>query len=258
MGARPSSAARRSPVRMDDRMSVGPVRMKILHQDLHNPDAEGHIYGHEIRLGTEGRIASGTFYDPPISVGHRSIVNQAVTIGRFTAISEDTIIRKTSLGSFCSIGRYCSLNHMGRHPTGWLSTNKFRAPDSPFKFFRGLADLQSLPTAPTYGMLEIGHDVWIGDDVYIVGDIKIGHGAIIGAKSFVNRDIPPYAIAAGAPARVKKFRFPEATIAKLLDLCWWDLRLADLAEVQFDQIDVAIEQIRAIQHRQSRSTTDEK
>lgn len=57
---------------------------------------------------------------------------------------------------------------------------------------------------------------------------------------------------------MKKFRFPEATVATLLELAWWDISLADLAEIQFDQIDVAIEQIRAIQQRQPRSTADEK
>jgi virginiamycin A acetyltransferase len=69
---------------------------------------------------------------------------------------------------------------------------------------------------------KIGNDVWIGENVLVKAGVSIGHGAIIGANSFVNKDIPPYAIAVGSPTKIIKYRFDEGIIKKLLELKWWD------------------------------------
>lgn len=68
----------------------------------------------------------------------------------------------------------------------------------------------------------IGNDVWIGQGVTIMGGVKIGNGAVIGANAVVAKEIPPYAVAVGNPARVIKYRFDEATIRKLLAVKWWN------------------------------------
>lgn len=73
-----------------------------------------------------------------------------------------------------------------------------------------------------YGSIEIGNDVWIADDVTIIGKVKIGDGAVIGAKSVVTHDVEPYAVVAGAPARLIRYRFGKKTIRKLLETRWWD------------------------------------
>ncbi|MCW3082655.1 MAG: hexapeptide repeat-containing transferase [Bacteroidetes bacterium] len=70
---------------------------------------------------------------------------------------------------------------------------------------------------------EIGNDVWIGCNSTILRGVKIGDGAVIGANSLVNMDIPPYAIAVGSPAKIIKYRFSEEVIAALLDAQWWNL-----------------------------------
>jgi hypothetical protein len=67
----------------------------------------------------------------------------------------------------------------------------------------------------------IGHDVWIGDDAMIAPEVTIGHGAIVGARSLVLKDVPPYAIVVGQPATVLRMRFPDELIARFLDLQWW-------------------------------------
>jgi virginiamycin A acetyltransferase len=72
------------------------------------------------------------------------------------------------------------------------------------------------------GPICIGNDVWIGARSVVVSGVTIGDGAVIGAGAVVTSDIPPYAIVAGAPARVLKFRFPEAMRERLLELKWWD------------------------------------
>lgn len=70
--------------------------------------------------------------------------------------------------------------------------------------------------------IEIGNDVWIGANVTILRGVHIGDGAVIGANTLVNKDIPPYAIVVGCPARVIKYRFEETVIQKLLNLKWWN------------------------------------
>ncbi len=75
---------------------------------------------------------------------------------------------------------------------------------------------------PSKGDIRIGHDVWIGYQATIMAGVTIGHGAIIGTNATVTRDVPPYTIVAGNPARPIRKRFSEEQIRKLLDLAWWD------------------------------------
>ncbi len=86
----------------------------------------------------------------------------------------------------------------------------------------------------------IGNDVWLGEDVTLARGVTIGDGAIVAAKSTVTRDVPPYAIVGGTPARVIKYRFDEGVIEKLLSLQWWKYELAELIHGQ--RTDVPVEE----------------
>jgi len=80
-----------------------------------------------------------------------------------------------------------------------------------------------LPGYPhTKGEVVIGSDVWIGQDALILSGVTIGHGSVIAARSVVTKDVQPYSIVAGNPARHIRFRFPEETIRSLLEIAWWD------------------------------------
>lgn len=81
----------------------------------------------------------------------------------------------------------------------------------------------------------IGNDVWIGAKVIIKCGVTIGHGAIVA------KDVPPYAIVGGVPAKIIKYRFDEATIRQLLELEWWNIPIEYLANIRFDDINSAIE-----------------
>jgi virginiamycin A acetyltransferase len=88
---------------------------------------------------------------------------------------------------------------------------------------------------PHKGDTRVGNDVWIGYGSTVMPGVTIGDGAIVGSCSVVTKDVPPYAIVGGNPAKVIRYRFDEVTIARLLELRWWDwpieritARLADL------------------------------
>jgi virginiamycin A acetyltransferase len=85
-------------------------------------------------------------------------------------------------------------------------------------------------TYPQKGDIVIGNDVWIGYQATILSGVTVGHGAIIGSKSVVASDVPPYSIVAGNPARIIRKRFDEETIEKLLALAWWDWDLEKITK----------------------------
>ena len=122
---------------------------------------------------------------------------------------------KDIVGNFCSIAGGVVVIPGGIHPVDWVSTYPFR-----IKWNLPGAYQDGSPTSK--GDVIIGSDVWIGTEAMILSGVNIGHGAVIAARAVVTRDVPPYAIVAGVPARVVRLRFSEDIIAQLLDIAWWD------------------------------------
>lgn len=155
--------------------------------------------------------------------GANKIYSNSVFIGKMgygSYISHDCRI-KANIGRFCSVGSYVTTN-TGTHPIGhpfvttspmFYSTRK----QNGLNFAdRIMFDEVKVPST-------IGNDVWIADNVFFAGGLVIGDGAVILAGSVVTRDVPPYAIVGGIPAKVLKFRYDEQTIKFLLELKWWNL-----------------------------------
>lgn len=120
---------------------------------------------------------------------------------------------KVSIGKFCSIAN-AYIYAGGEHRCDWGSTYPFNCMMADFSYIEGN------PT--TKGEVFIGNDVWIGSDAKIMSGVTIGDGAVIGANSLVTKDVPPYAIVGGNPAKVIKYRFDEETITKFLEIKWWN------------------------------------
>ena len=140
------------------------------------------------------------------------------SIGKFSFVGKNCNLNNTSIGSFCSIGMNVK-SGLGFHPVRFISTSPV--------FYKKKNVLGKTYVSEDkfddYKNIIIGNDVWIGADALIIDGISIGHGAIVGAKTIVTKDVPPYAIVAGVPGKVIKFRFPEEIIEKLLKLKWWEL-----------------------------------
>ncbi|EGQ7964052.1 CatB-related O-acetyltransferase [Vibrio vulnificus] len=123
-----------------------------------------------------------------------------------------------SIGAFCNISADNVHIAGGNHPLSTVSTHAFFFHDK----YRFISKNQSIDGYANNGRIIIGNDVWIGANVSILPGVKIGDGAVLAAGAVVNKDVPPYAIVGGVPARIIKYRFDEETIVALLELAWWE------------------------------------
>lgn len=168
---------------------------------------------------------------------HDDLVYRGVPVGRGTYGYQSLL---SSYPMAARIGRYCSINATARiwnnHPLGYVTT-------SPLLDYRGFCSyaeyVRRRGFCEQYGThfqnhpfeesplranepVEIGNDVWIGANVIILPGVKIADGAVIAAGAVVTKDVEPYAIVGGVPARVIKKRFPDEIIAKMLQIAWWN------------------------------------
>ena len=147
--------------------------------------------------------------------GHERIKHHKLKTGNIT------------IGSFCSIGKGVTIyTGKGGHRTEHISTYPF-----------GRRHKETFPKDPTkclssiIGDVIIGNDVWIADNATIMSGVTVGDGAIIATNSHVVKDVEPYSVVGGNPAKLIKYRFDEKTIEKLLEIKWWDWEDEKIKEV---------------------------
>lgn len=137
-------------------------------------------------------------------------------IGNHSYVNSKTIINYTKIGKFCSIGSNVIFG-MGIHPTNLISTHPSFYSNN--KAFRTYADKNYFVE---YGNILVGNDVWIGSNVSIMEGVEIGDGAIIATGAVVTKDVRPYEVVGGVPAKHIKYRIDEKLIDQVRVTKWWD------------------------------------
>lgn len=138
------------------------------------------------------------------------------TMGRHSFCGYDCDIFQTDIGHFFSITNQVVIGG-GQHPVDWVGMSPvfYNGRDSVREKFSTFA-------RPPHKRVQIGSDVWIGCRAIVLQGVRIEHGVVIGAGAVVTKDVEPYSIVAGVPARHIRYRFDEITHTALLSSCWWD------------------------------------
>ncbi len=177
-----------------------------------------------------GRTIQSQFISQGVKLGARVKVKRGVelssrvSIGDYSYIQNGTMIESGSIGRFCSIGPFCQIG-LAQHPLHFLSTSPQLYGKS--NIFSKPSTWDAYTTPPV-----IEDDVWIGGNAIILQGIRIGCGAIIAAGAVVTKDVDPYTIVGGIPARKIRDRFDQELRTYLLSVRWWELPTDKLARLQ--------------------------
>lgn len=173
--------------------------------------------------------------NPTLRLGYMSFVYRSVlgrniilydnvlvsdsAIGDYSYVGGQTKISNSTLGKFCSLGQEIMIGGLPCHPLTLKSTYPgFYAKNS--QYYR--VEPEYAFDEPQHKQVTIGNDVWIGTRAMVLDGVSVGDGAIIGAGAVVTKDVPPYAIVAGVPAKIIRFRFSNEKINELLSSQWWN------------------------------------
>lgn len=166
----------------------------------------------------ETAVVRATTFGKFCKIGARATVIES-RIGDYSYAVNDAEIVYADIGRFVSIGPLAGINP-GNHPMERAAQAHFTYRS--WQYFEDADDEPDLFDARRAARVEIGHDAWIGRAAIVLPARKVGIGAVVGAGAVVTKDVEPYTVVAGSPARVIKRRFDEKTAARLMALGWWD------------------------------------
>lgn len=151
-----------------------------------------------------------------------------VQLGRYSAVGVSSNVHNAIIGNFSVIARNCDIG-LGPHPTDYLTCHSIFYKNDPWGFHpEWVAPIEFEDDGR---ITIIGNDVWIGAKSTVMDGIRIGDGAIVAAGSVVTKDVPPYSVVGGAPAKLIKYRFPQEIIDRLLEIKWWNLPDEEITKV---------------------------
>ncbi len=152
------------------------------------------------------------------AVGARTTIAES-SLGDYSYVMNDANVIYSEIGKFCSIAAFARINP-GNHPLERAALHHFTYRSRSYELAED--DDREFFDRRRASKVVLGHDVWIGHGAIVLPGVKIGSGAAIGAASVVSKDVPPFAVVAGVPAKVIRFRFDGDVQAGLMRLCWWD------------------------------------
>lgn len=178
---------------------------------------------------------------------HNNTELMMCSVGRGTYIGSNSLLQYVKIGRFCSVADHvytCLGNHpvndfVSTYPSFYYNTET----QIGFTLHRDnkplFSEIYKYPTGQSKYQIVIGNDVWIGSHVKLVGGITIGDGAVIAAGAVVTKDVPPYTIVGGVPAKIIKKRFDDKYIEFLLRFKWWELPVEYIRNNYTDFNDIA-------------------
>jgi acetyltransferase-like isoleucine patch superfamily enzyme len=205
-------------------------------------------------IGPTHGIQGDLEYEGPVATSALRLHGRC-RIGRFTYFNYGCEISDTDFGRYCSVGQRSIVNP-GEHPTDWLSTHPFVGDASGISCgmagepaYAAIAGATLSAPRPTK-RVTIGHDVWLGANSVVLSGVGIGDGAVIAAGAVVSRDVAPFAVVAGVPARVIRYRFSQDMISRLGRLRWWDYDLGAVRDaIDYSDLERAVSMLEALKTR---------
>lgn len=186
-------------------------------------------------------------FEGPVTLGQAELLGTC-SIGAFSYVEGVAHLHNTDVGRFCSIARGVVAGP-GEHPIENMSTHLFTySAGTKFSF---CPEMDNFRTKSAFKRnrqrTTIGNDVWIGAGAFVRRGVTVGDGAIIGAHALVLEDVEPYAIVVGTPAKRTRYRFDEATRARLLRLKWWEYYLdrSVVGDLDYSNVDQTLNTIEA-------------
>lgn len=195
----------------------------------------GNVIGQSVSISDKARVVKSTLSDYARIKDYAELTNS--TLGKYSYMAQFSIINKTEVGKFCSIGHGAYIGLWEHNMV--VSTHSFYLYESSGGFVKGYKDYDKCAIS-TY----VGNDVWVGANAVILKGKCIGDGAIVGAGAVVTKDVPPYAIAVGNPAKVINYRFAPEEIDFLLNTRWWDCSREILQQMVDNEIFYSIDKFK--------------
>jgi virginiamycin A acetyltransferase len=199
-------------------------------------------------IAKSANVTARVVVEHPIHVSPRAEFHSG-SVGRYTFINIDTVIyENVHVGRFSTFARGCQIAG-AEHPIHHASTSFFGIsgqwfPNDPIAAAANKRRNMRPESRTRPDRTTIGNDVWVGAAALVLKGVTIGDGAVVAAGSVVTKDVPSYAIVAGNPARLMRFRFDEPTIGALLRTRWWDLDPSTIARLPLDDVGALLEALR--------------